>query len=336
MPRTAAAPAGDRAALESLCAGGTSDRRIALRARIILLSMDGKKDSEISESLSLSKNRVGVWRRRFLASGIDGLLDLPRPGMRPSGNPAHERQALASMLEGMPPPGFRAWDGAALAKALGVSKHKAWRLLRRHGISLRRQRTWTLRIASTATPRAASLVGLYVGSRIRALVMATSNRLATRPPENDRDDLLTSSGALARAARGAGTGWPGLTAALRLAGAQTAAGHGPGGWKTLGLPAFLDKVRSRHPDALAIHVCAYGEPLESGLAGWVGKSPGAAAHWAPGPEAWMYAARIAFSEFAGKASLFPTASDEAEFAGALSAAVTACEGGADPFAWVGR
>lgn len=57
--------------------------RTVVRAKIILLAAEGRSNSEIAERVDMSVERVGQWRRRFCAEGLDGLEDRPRSG-RPS------------------------------------------------------------------------------------------------------------------------------------------------------------------------------------------------------------------------------------------------------------
>jgi transposase len=55
---------------------------LALRARLILSCADGGNNTEVAGRLSLARGTVGRWRARFIRSGIDGLMDEPRPGAR--------------------------------------------------------------------------------------------------------------------------------------------------------------------------------------------------------------------------------------------------------------
>jgi hypothetical protein len=53
---------------------------LTTRTKIVLLSAIGFLDCDIAEVLILHKNGVAKWRKRFLALGIEGLLDAPRSG----------------------------------------------------------------------------------------------------------------------------------------------------------------------------------------------------------------------------------------------------------------
>lgn len=55
-------------------------RMVADRARIILASSTGAPNLTVAEFVGVTFQTVGKWRRPFLATRLDGLLDAPRPG----------------------------------------------------------------------------------------------------------------------------------------------------------------------------------------------------------------------------------------------------------------
>ena len=78
--------------------------------------------------------------------------------------PPDLRQRLLRQLEAPPPKGFSGWDGGSLAAALGVSDDAVWRILRKDGIQLRRQRSWCVSTDPQFAAKAADIVGLYLRS----------------------------------------------------------------------------------------------------------------------------------------------------------------------------
>jgi transposase len=42
--------------------------------------MKGRNDAQLARELRTTNYTVGVWRKRFLARGVDGLFDEPRAG----------------------------------------------------------------------------------------------------------------------------------------------------------------------------------------------------------------------------------------------------------------
>jgi len=58
--------------------GEHGSRRVAQRARIVLLAADGVPNRQML--VGLNQNQVGMWRKRYAAHGMAGLADRPRPG----------------------------------------------------------------------------------------------------------------------------------------------------------------------------------------------------------------------------------------------------------------
>ena len=73
------------------------------RGRIILLVSEGHPISEVVRTVGISRRFVYKWVKRFLAEGLEGLVDKPRPGAQPG----QRRSRLA-----MPPDGFPRGNGA--------------------------------------------------------------------------------------------------------------------------------------------------------------------------------------------------------------------------------
>ena len=60
----------------------TTAQALAQRARIVLTCTTGKLDGAVAIEARVTRQTVGRWRRRFLATRLAGLLDEPRPGRR--------------------------------------------------------------------------------------------------------------------------------------------------------------------------------------------------------------------------------------------------------------
>ena len=138
MPRTAEKPHCDQyelSLLQSWVCSRTMESRLVERAKIVLMAVDGTPDRDIALELGASSVTVGKWRRRFIASGVSGLYDAPRSGKPATYDPGDTRAAILELLQKKPPKGQAVWDGNAVAVALNISVHKAWRVLRAEGIS---------------------------------------------------------------------------------------------------------------------------------------------------------------------------------------------------------
>ena len=66
--------------LESLVRAGTTENRVATRARIVLLRAKGEAIMGVARQLGVSQEMVHLWCDRFRELGVNGLCDLPRSG----------------------------------------------------------------------------------------------------------------------------------------------------------------------------------------------------------------------------------------------------------------
>ncbi len=74
----------ERIELERIARKYTSPYYIVVRAKIALMASEGLDNKTIGERLSLPRQIVSKWRKRFFDERLDGLEDKARPG-RPSG-----------------------------------------------------------------------------------------------------------------------------------------------------------------------------------------------------------------------------------------------------------
>lgn len=70
----------DRHRLEVLSRRQTAERRMVVRACIVLAAADGEQNVGIADRLGVALNTVIKWRKRFFTEGMDGLADRKRSG----------------------------------------------------------------------------------------------------------------------------------------------------------------------------------------------------------------------------------------------------------------
>jgi len=76
----------------------TKEVRLRSRAQMILLAAEkGWTASVIGEVVRCDENTVRLWLNRYLAEGIEGLQDEPRPGISPKVTPEYEEKLLAAV-----------------------------------------------------------------------------------------------------------------------------------------------------------------------------------------------------------------------------------------------
>ena len=73
----------ERAQLESQARKYTSPYYAVLRAKMILLAAQGQRNDQIAIRLSIPRQIVSKWRKRFFEERLAGLEDEPRTGRPP-------------------------------------------------------------------------------------------------------------------------------------------------------------------------------------------------------------------------------------------------------------
>lgn len=166
----------ERSDLESVERRATSAKRDVFRAGIILRAAGGASNEEIAAAMKTRPATASKWRGRFVLDRLRGLQDAPRPGKPATYDEQTERRVL-KQLDQPPPKGFARWNGALLAAALkDISDDQIWRVLRKHGISLERRRSWCVSTDPCFAQKAADVVGLYLNPPENALVLSVDEK----------------------------------------------------------------------------------------------------------------------------------------------------------------
>ena len=78
---------GEKSALEEIANKYTSPYYRVVRAKIVLMAAAGLRNDQIAERVSLPRQIVSKWRKRFFTERLEGLESLPRSGRPPSFSP---------------------------------------------------------------------------------------------------------------------------------------------------------------------------------------------------------------------------------------------------------
>jgi len=184
----------NRSTLQATVRVSTAAARDVFRARIVLLAAKGMRNDAIGATLGSRQATVSQWRSRFVAQGMAGLTDRPRQGHPPVDTEETECRILVQ-LDARPPSGYALWNGRLLAEALGdVSDDHVWRVLRKHGISIERRRSWCESTAPEFASKAADIVRLYMNPPENALVVCVDERPWIQALERAQGYLKLPSG----------------------------------------------------------------------------------------------------------------------------------------------
>lgn len=336
MPKTAPIPRcseDDRKTLGKWATSRTLEARLVERARIILQCLQGKAVAAIARDLKVRPNTVIAWRQRFDKAGMAGLLDRPRSGKPRHYSEEFRNQVLAT-LELPPPRGQAVWDGPAVAKHLKASVHAVWRVLRKEGISLIRQRSWCVSTDPEFATKAAELVGLYLNPPENALVLSVDEKPSIQALERATGYVETGNGKVVRGFKSTYKrhGTLNLFAALEVS---------TGAIRTqitqkkrrVEFLEFMDQVVSDVPEGKEIHVILDNYCIHKKNQAWLAAHPHVSFHFTPTSASWLNQVEIWFGILSRKALRGASFRNQDQLRQAIEDFVAAYGPTAKPFVW---
>lgn len=165
----------ERSQLERWARRPKTSQRLALRARIVLACGEGESNTDVADSLDVSMPTVGKWRKRFLKTRLDGLLDEPRPGTpRTIGDEEVERVVMMT-LESKPKNATH-WSTRKMARQSGLSQTAIVRIWHAFGLQPHRTKTFKISEDPLFVEKVRDIVGLYLDPPDHALVLCVDEK----------------------------------------------------------------------------------------------------------------------------------------------------------------
>src|SRR5260370_7631240 len=114
-------PAEQQQIQQWVAAHGTP-QQVAMRCLIVLANAQGQSDVAIAEQLSINRNTVILWRKRFSQSRLEGLWTIaPGRGRKP----IYDIDKISAIVDATlqtKPEGMTHWSCRTMAASKGVSK----------------------------------------------------------------------------------------------------------------------------------------------------------------------------------------------------------------------
>jgi len=148
---------------------------MAMRARIILLCAEEQSNQNVADDLGINRVTVGKWRKRFLESGLDGLVDAPRPGAPRTITDEDVERVIAKTLEETPKNATH-WSTRSMADVTGLSQSAISRIWRAFSLQPHRMETFKLSNDPLFVSKVRDIVGLYIDPPDKALVLCVDEK----------------------------------------------------------------------------------------------------------------------------------------------------------------
>jgi len=265
-----------------------SSQALALRSRIILACGQGLDNKTVAEQAHCSTNTVSKWRARFLESGLDGLVDEPRPGRPPSITAERVEEVVVATLESTPKNATH-WSRAKMAERSGLSKSTIGRIWKAFELKPHREDGFKLSNDPQFVEKVYDVVGLYLNPPEAAVVYCVDEKSQVQAlarsqpafpmmpgmPEKRTHDYMRH-------------GTTSLFAAFNTAdGTVISSIHRR--HRAIEFKKFLTKIDTEVPDELDVHlVCDnYSTHKSPSIVKWLESHPRFHMHFTPTYSSWI-------------------------------------------------
>jgi transposase len=162
-----------RRKLEQQSRGRSTQARVVLRSRVVLLAAEGLQNKQIASALGVAPRMAALWRGRFVEQGMEGLLkDAPRPGRTPS----ISRTLLIEKTTQSTPATATQWSTRTMAREMGISKASVSRIWRASGLKPHRVDSFKVSNDPNFADKLEAIVGLYLNPPEHALVLSVDEK----------------------------------------------------------------------------------------------------------------------------------------------------------------
>lgn len=280
--------AADRDVLEGYVRRGKTAQALALRSRIVLGCAAGLSNKAVAARERVTEQTVGKWRRRFIARGLDGLLDEPRPGAARKIDDAKVESVIVETLE-TSPAGATHWSTRSMARHSGISTSTVGRIWRAFGLQPHRVESFKLSSDPLFIEKVRDVVGLYLAPPERALVLCVDEKSQIQALDRTQPLLPMRPGQVERRSHDyARHGTTSLFAALDIATGRVI-GRCYQRHRAAEFRKFLDAIDQAVPADLDLHLVLdnYATHKTPAVKAWLARHPRYHLHFTPTSASWL-------------------------------------------------
>lgn len=277
-----------RTTLESWGRRSRTAPAVARRARIVLACARGLDNQTVAKKLRVSPQMVGRWRRRFIARGLDGLLDEPRRGAPRTIDDAQVEDVLIRTLE-QTPRGATHWSTRSMAHATGLSHVTIARIWRAFGLQPHRTETFKLSPDPLLIDKVRDIVGLYLSPPDHAVVLCVDEKSQIQALDRTAPLLPMRPGQAERRTHdykrhGTTSLFAALDAHTGMVFAETHRRH-----RSIEFRKFLNRIDAAVPTDLDVHLILdnYGTHKTPAVRHWLARRPRFHVHFTPTYSSWL-------------------------------------------------
>jgi transposase len=187
-----------RRELEALVSRRSARAGHVRRARVVLLSAEGKSGAEIATRVGITPEQVSRIRRRFVKGGVDGLADQPKAGRKDHAVAAAVIEQIVQMALSPPPAGRTRWTTRLIANVVDLTSGTVSKVLKASGLKPHLVRTYKVSRDPEFVAKVSDVVGLYLNPPQNAIVLSVDEKTQIQALERTQLPLPMRRGRAAR------------------------------------------------------------------------------------------------------------------------------------------
>jgi transposase len=280
--------ADEKATLEQWSRRPKTGQALALRSRIVLACASGKSNASVGGELGITVQTVGKWRRRFVSTRLDGLLDEPRPGAPRTIGDADVERVITLTLESKPKDATH-WSTRSMAKHTGFSQTAISRIWRAFALKPHRVESFKLSTDPLFIEKVRDIVGLYLNPPDKALVLCVDEKSQIQALDRSQPVLPMRPGQAERRTHDyTRHGTTTLFAALDIQSGKVI-GEFHQRHRSVEFRKFLNTIEASVPADLDVHVVMdnYGTHKSPIIRRWLIRNPRFHIHYTPTGTSWI-------------------------------------------------
>jgi transposase len=280
----------------------TQPLRVIQRAKIIQMAAAGEQSQEIAAALGISRPTVQLWRERFLALRLDGLIkDAPRPGRIPKISARKVKNIVEATLHTTPPNATH-WSTRTMAKAQGVSEATVRRIWKQHNLKPHLIKTFKVSRDKHFVEKLHDVVGLYMNPPDKSLVLCVDEKSQIQALDRTQPGLPMKRGRCGTMTHDyKRNGTTTLFAALSMLDGRVIGDCLPR-HRHQEFIRFLKRIDAETPPELDLHLIVdnYGTHKHPRVKSWLRRHPRFHLHFIPTSSSWLNMVERWFRELTDK------------------------------------
>jgi len=272
------------------------------RARIILSLSRGKTPSEVADEQFVSCKTVHKWRNRFLESGVNGLLDEPRPG-RPITIDKKTINRVLTLTTQYVPEEATQWSERLMAIHANVTPYQVRKIWKAADLQPHRLQTFKISNDPGFADKVVDIVGLYMNPPSNAVVLSVDEKTQIQALDRTQPGLPLSSGNIgSRTHDYKRNGTTSLYAAFNILTGRVI-GKVAARTRSKEFLSFLRQIDRRHPKHLDLHIILdnHSAHKTKEVMTWLEKRPHIHFHFTPTSSSWLNAVEGWFAQLERRA-----------------------------------